>query len=108
MPTGTVKWFNPDKGFGFITPEDGGKDLFVHHSGIDEDGYRSLDEGQKVTYESTQATRARRPSPSGARRTQPARARGAGPWHSPCACDARKGNPKRSVRSRRASGISNR
>ena len=52
MATGTVKWFNPDKGFGFITPEDGGKDLFVHHTGIEEEGYRSLDEGQKVSYES--------------------------------------------------------
>ena len=52
MPTGTVKWFNADKGFGFITPEDGSKDLFVHHSAIDGDGYRSLDEGEKVTYES--------------------------------------------------------
>ena len=51
MPTGTVKWFNADKGFGFITPEDGGQDLFVHHSGIEGDGYRSLDEGQKVTFE---------------------------------------------------------
>ena len=52
MPTGTVKWFNADKGFGFITPEDGSKDLFVHHTAIDGDGYRSLDEGEKVTYES--------------------------------------------------------
>jgi CspA family cold shock protein len=51
MPTGTVKWFNADKGFGFITPEDGGKDLFVHHSGISGNGYRSLEEGAKVTYE---------------------------------------------------------
>jgi cold shock protein len=51
MPTGTVKWFNPDKGFGFITPEDGGKDLFVHHTGIESDGYRSLDEGAKVEFE---------------------------------------------------------
>ena len=51
MPTGTVKWFNADKGFGFITPEDGSKDLFVHHSAIDGDGYRSLDEGEKVSYE---------------------------------------------------------
>jgi cold shock protein len=51
MPTGTVKWFNADKGFGFITPEDGSKDLFVHHSGIDGDGYKSLDEGAKVSYD---------------------------------------------------------
>ena len=51
MATGTVKWFNPDKGFGFITPEDGGKDLFVHHTGIETDGYRSLDEGAKVSFE---------------------------------------------------------
>jgi cold shock protein len=52
MATGTVKWFNADKGFGFITPEDGGKDLFVHFSGIDAAGFRSLDEGMKVEYES--------------------------------------------------------
>ena len=51
MPTGTVKWFNADKGFGFITPEDGSKDLFVHHTGIDGDGYKSLDEGAKVSYD---------------------------------------------------------
>jgi CspA family cold shock protein len=51
MPTGTVKWFNPDKGFGFITPEDGSKDLFVHHSAIEGEGYVSLDEGAKVSYE---------------------------------------------------------
>ena len=51
MPTGTVKWFNADKGFGFITPEDGSKDLFVHHTGIDGNGYKSLDEGAKVSYD---------------------------------------------------------
>ncbi len=51
MPTGTVKWFSDDKGFGFITPDEAGKDLFVHHSGIAGDGYRSLAEGAKVTYE---------------------------------------------------------
>ena len=50
MPTGTVKWFSSEKGFGFITPDDGTKDLFVHHTGIDSDGYRSLDEGAKVTF----------------------------------------------------------
>ena len=51
MATGTVKWFSDDKGFGFIVPDDGGKDLFVHHSNIDADGFRSLSEGQRVTYE---------------------------------------------------------
>ena len=49
---GTVKWFNNDKGFGFITPEDGSKDLFVHHSAIQGSGYRSLEDGARVTYES--------------------------------------------------------
>jgi CspA family cold shock protein len=49
--TGTVKWFSDDKGFGFITPDEGGRDLFVHFSGILGDGYRSLSEGSKVTYE---------------------------------------------------------
>ena len=51
MSSGTVKWFNAGKGFGFITPEDGGNDLFVHHSEIRMEGYASLDEGQKVNYE---------------------------------------------------------
>jgi cold shock protein len=55
MPTGTVKWFNPDKGFGFITPDEGGKDLFVHQNDIDREGFRSLDEGQKVTFETEAA-----------------------------------------------------
>jgi cold shock protein len=48
---GTVKWFNSSKGFGFINPDDGGEDLFVHHSEIKTDGYASLDEGQKVSFE---------------------------------------------------------
>jgi CspA family cold shock protein len=51
MSTGTVKWFNASKGFGFITPEDGGDDLFVHHSEIKTEGYATLDENQAVTYE---------------------------------------------------------
>ena len=48
---GTVKWFNASKGFGFIVPDDGGNDLFVHHSEIKTAGYASLDEGQKVQFE---------------------------------------------------------
>jgi len=51
MPTGVVKWFSDDKGFGFITPDEGSRDLFVHHTGISSDGYRSLPEGAKVIYE---------------------------------------------------------
>ncbi len=51
MPTGTVKWFSDEKGFGFITPDEGSRDLFVHHSAISADGYRSLAEGAKVSYE---------------------------------------------------------
>ena len=53
MPTGTVKWFNDDKGYGFISPADGTKDLFVHHSDIASDGFRTLAEGAHVTYESS-------------------------------------------------------
>ena len=51
MTTGTVKWFNPAKGFGFIEPEDGSKDAFVHISAVEAAGLRSLNEGQKVSYE---------------------------------------------------------
>lgn len=54
MGRGTVKWFNAEKGYGFITPEDGSKDLFVHFSAIQGEGYKSLNEGQKVEYEQTQ------------------------------------------------------
>jgi len=51
MATGTVKWFNDAKGFGFITPDDGGKDLFAHHTEIQMQGYKSLKEGQKVEFD---------------------------------------------------------
>ena len=53
MPQGTVKWFNSEKGYGFISPDDGGEDLFVHYTGIAGSGFRSLEEGAKVSYEAT-------------------------------------------------------
>ena len=54
MARGTVKWFSDRKGFGFITPEDGGDDLFVHHSNIEMEGFRTLREGQTVEYEASE------------------------------------------------------
>lgn len=51
MAQGTVKWFNPEKGFGFITPDGGGADLFVHHTAILATGFKTLDEGQRVSFE---------------------------------------------------------
>ena len=54
MATGTVKWFNDSKGFGFITPDDGGPDLFAHFSAIGMNGFKTLKEGQKVQFELTQ------------------------------------------------------
>lgn len=54
MATGIVKWFNAEKGYGFISPDDGSADVFAHFSAIQSSGYRSLEEGQKVEYEPTQ------------------------------------------------------
>src|ERR1700693_3092474 len=64
MPTGTVKWFNDAKGYGFITPDDGGEDLFAHFSAIQMSGFKTLKEGQKVQFEVTQGPRGRRPRAS--------------------------------------------
>jgi CspA family cold shock protein len=57
MSTGTVKWFSDEKGYGFIAPDDGGKDLFVHHTAIEGSGFRSLAEGAKVSYDTEQSAR---------------------------------------------------
>ena len=54
MSNGTVKWFNAEKGYGFITPDDGSKDLFVHHTSILAEGYKTLPEGAKVTFDAEQ------------------------------------------------------
>ena len=59
MSTGTVKWFSDDKGYGFITPDDSSKDLFVHHSAIQGNGFKSLAEGAKVSYDSEQGPKGR-------------------------------------------------
>lgn len=55
MSQGTVKWFNSEKGYGFITPDEGGGDVFVHHTAINTTGYRTLEEGQKVSFEIEQS-----------------------------------------------------
>jgi CspA family cold shock protein len=60
MPDGTVKWFSDEKGFGFITPDEGGRDLFVHFSSVQGDGYRSLEEGQRVRFEIQDAEKGQR------------------------------------------------
>lgn len=62
MVTGTVNWFNDSKGFGFITPEDGGKDLFAHFSAINMSGVKTLKEGQKVQFEVTQGPKGKQAS----------------------------------------------
>lgn len=62
MATGTVKWFNDSKGYGFITPDDGGDDLFAHFSAIVATGYKSLKEGEKVTFEVTEGPKGKQAS----------------------------------------------
>ena len=62
MSNGTVKWFNDAKGFGFITPDDGSEDLFAHFSSITGDGYKSLKEGQRVTFEVTDGPKGKQAS----------------------------------------------
>ena len=57
MATGKVKWFDTSKGFGFITPDDGSKDVFAHHTGIAGDGYKSLNEDQEVTFDVTEGAK---------------------------------------------------
>jgi CspA family cold shock protein len=60
MPTGTVKWFNDAKGFGFITPDGGGEDLFAHFSAIQMGGFKTLKEGQKVSFEITEGNKGKK------------------------------------------------
>ena len=78
MATGTVKWFNDSKGYGFISPDEGEKDLFVHHTSIAGDGYKSLAEGAKVEYEAAEGAKGPR-GEVGRGRVRTLRARGLRP-----------------------------
>ncbi|MBL8496971.1 cold-shock protein [Nitrosomonas sp. JL21] len=62
MATGTVKWFNATKGFGFVTPDNGGEDLFVHFSAINSAGYKTLQEGQRISFDVTQGKKGKQAS----------------------------------------------
>ena len=77
MPRGTVKWFDGEKGYGFISSDEGGEDIFVHHTGIAGSGFKSLDEGEKVTYEVAQGRRG--PEAQNVSRLPTSQASGKGP-----------------------------
>jgi CspA family cold shock protein len=87
MANGTVKWFNAEKGYGFITVDDGGQDVFVHYSAIDMSGYKVLEEGQQVVFEVGTGSKGRRPRacvpPSPRARTRRRLAGGAFPRRPP-------------------------
>jgi len=79
MQYGTVKWFNDAKGFGFIAPEDGSADVFVHYSAINSKGFRSLQEGQRVSYEVTQGPKGSQAAGVGGHAVRPVLRRAPGP-----------------------------
>ncbi len=85
MANGTVKWFNDSKGYGFITPEDGSKDVFVHHSNIAGDGFKSLAEGARVEYEQRQGAK----GPEATNVAVTAESRRRWPWSDPARATSR-------------------